>query len=388
MGSDGKLSDRLSMLRASRKKEGINAAKRSRKISGVPDVSEVRIPGWKREGDFLFIREKVFPSPFMKEKELIFSAPFIPEGTGSVSDLVFYDLETTGLSTGAGVVAFLAGFGRIAGGNLIVKQFFLSDFPGEELFLRKILADLGEGSILVSYNGRTFDRHLLVSRALMNRLSFPPLPEIDLLHLSRRLWKEHIPSCTLSSIEENILGFRRQGDVPGRDIPDLYFAYQRTGNSGLLEGVYSHHLMDIVSLSGLFQHINFLWNNPGRCPRGERYSLGRLLLYHGREEGEKLLLRTWDEEGPFSKKAGMVLSFYYKRMGRRELSERIWRKIWEQTGDRLCGVELAKYYEHWKRDYKRALDITLSLLQETGDDRKALAHRRDRLERKIRRSNL
>ncbi len=385
MNSDGMLSERLMRLRNSRKREGAKAVKRRSRVSGG---SGVQIQGWKKAGEFLFTREKSVPSPFKKGKELVFSAPFVPEGNISVSDLVFYDLETTGLSTGAGVVAFLAGFGRIEGDNLIVKQFFLQDFPGEELFLRSIIAELKNSSILVSYNGRTFDRHLLMSRALMNRLSFPSLPEIDLLHLSRRLWREHISSCTLSSIEEKILGYRRQGDVPGRDIPDLYFAFQRTGNPKPLEGVFTHHLTDIVSLSALFQHIDFLWNNPGRCPRGERYSLGRLLLRYGRKEGEVMLQKVWEEEDPFSKKAGMILSFYYKRLGKRDLSKKIWIKLWEHTGDRLCGIELAKYYEHVEKDYKKALEITASLLSGAGSDRQSLMHRRTRLERKLGRSNL
>src|SRR6185503_14075312 len=34
----------------------------------------------------------------------------------------YFDTETTGLSTGAGTVVFLAGLGRVEGGHLVVRQ--------------------------------------------------------------------------------------------------------------------------------------------------------------------------------------------------------------------------------------------------------------------------
>ena len=381
MSPEGKLADRLRRLREAGKQGRPGPGAGTRSSSGK------EVPGWKRLSDHVFIREKIYPSPFGAEGEKHFSAPFLAEGKGSLDNLVFYDLETTGLSTGAGVVAFLAGFGRIRDGKLAVKQFFLSDFPGEELFLRSIIAELEDESILVSYNGRTFDRHLLISRSLMNRLVFPSLPEIDLLHLSRRLWRDHIPSCSLSSVEENILGIFRVNDVRGKDIPDLYFSFQRTERTELLERIFKHHVMDIVSLASLFQHIRFIWENPSRCRGGERYSLGRLMLHYRRSEGETLLMQVWEEGRSFSKKAGILLSFYYKRLGRFDLAYSLWNRIWESAEDPLCGVELAKFYEHRKKDYKKALEITQSMLNNPGNMREKLLHRMNRLERRIGRAN-
>ncbi len=380
MSPDGKLADRLRRLREA----GMNGQpgrRESRQTS-----SENELSGWKRISGHVYSREKMYPSPFTADGEETFSAPFFSGSSGSIGNLVFYDLETTGLSTGAGVVAFLAGLGKLRNGKLVVKQFFLSDFPGEELFLSSIIEELEDESILVSYNGRTFDRHLLVSRSLMNRLVFPSLPEIDLLYLSRRLWKEHIPSCTLSSVEENILGVFRAHDVPGRDIPDLYFSFQKTARTDLLAGIFKHHLMDIVSLASLFQHIRFLWENPSRCRGGERYSLGRLMLHYGRVEGESLLMQVWEDGKSFSRKAGILLALYYKRLGRVDLSYPIWRRIWDSTEEPRCGIELAKYYEHGKKEYKKALEITQSMLNNPGNMQEKLLHRMNRLKRRINRT--
>lgn len=381
MSPDGKLADRLRRLREA----GMNGHPGRRESRLTSSGKE--LPGWKRVSGHVYIREEIYPSPLAAEEGGTFSAPFFTRGSGAINNLVFYDLETTGLSTGAGVVAFLAGFGKIRNGKLAVKQFFLSDFPGEELFLRSIIEELEDESILVSYNGRTFDRHLLESRSFMNRLVFPFLPEIDLLHLSRRLWKEHIPSCTLSSVEENILGVFRVHDVPGKDIPDLYFSFQKTEKTDLLTGIFEHHLMDIVSLASLFQHIRFLWENPSRCRGGERYSLGRLMLHYGRAEGESLLMQVWEEGRSFSREAGILLAFHYKRLGRIDLSYPIWRRIWESTEELRCGVELAKYYEHGKKEYQKALEITQSMLKNPGNIQEKLLHRMNRLKRRINRTS-
>lgn len=378
MSSETSLSERLKFLRESRREGG----NRERRRAPEPGISE--IPGWKKTDEFVFIRDTVIPLDNRGIAERIYSEPFEYSGSGfPLKDLVFYDLETTGLSTGAGVIAFLAGFGRVTNGKLTVRQFFLSDFPGEGIFLKKIIADLDGNSIMVSYNGRSFDRNLLVSRSLMNRMVFPPFAEIDLLYTARRLWKEHLPSCTLSSIEQNILGIKRTGDVPGRYIPDIYFSFQKTGNTKLLERIFYHHLKDIESLFHLFSHIVFLWENPGRCRGDERYSLGRLMLSRGISEGRTLLEAVWEGDTDFSPKAGRILSFHYKRAGRMEDAERIWRRLWKEKGDPVSGLELAKYLEHGKKDYKTAAEITGIMLESEKKSRKELLHRLKRLKKKM-----
>src|SRR5262245_25079855 len=47
------------------------------------------------------------------------------------SNLVFFDIETTGLSGGAGTLAFLAGCGWFEDGGFRIRQFFLNGPGGE-----------------------------------------------------------------------------------------------------------------------------------------------------------------------------------------------------------------------------------------------------------------
>ena len=269
--------------------------------------------------------------------------------------------------------------------RLIVNQYFLSDFPGELDFLLFIKELLVEKRILVSYNGKSFDYPLLKTRFLMKGMQIPVLPEIDLLHISRRLWKNRLPSCRLGVIEEKILNIRRVGDVPGIEIPDIYFNFLKTGNADMLQKVFKHHIQDIKSLAFLFFHIGQLWDNPGSCLKEDRTPLGKLLLIKKRTEGLNLLKISW-EAGDFN--AGKFLSLYLKRKGRILEAVSIWEEMWKKRQEIFQGIELAKYYEHKVKDIPGALKIVtvlinkdIYLLDKKGFEK--LDHRLKRLKRKL-----
>jgi uncharacterized protein YprB with RNaseH-like and TPR domain len=55
---------------------------------------------------------------------------------------------------------------------------------------------------------------------------------LDLLPLARRLWRDRLESRALKYIEENVLlAPRSVEEVPGYEIPYLYFDYLRTGDA-------------------------------------------------------------------------------------------------------------------------------------------------------------
>jgi ribosomal protein S18 acetylase RimI-like enzyme len=177
-------------------------------------------------------------------------------------DLIFFDLETTGLFTGPGTLAFLAAFGRLAEDTLRVDQYLLLDYPGENDFLEAILGEFSKTSggrppleaaqpLVVSYNGKSFDSQLLKIRCLMNGIRPPDYCQADLLHPARRLWKRVLPSCTQAAIETGILGLDRTGDTPGSMAPDIWFSFLKTGESSELLKVCDHNARDIIGLSRL-----------------------------------------------------------------------------------------------------------------------------------------
>jgi uncharacterized protein YprB with RNaseH-like and TPR domain len=166
--------------------------------------------------------------------------------------LVFLDTETTGLVGGAGTIVFLVGVGTFFEGHFRLRQYFLRD-PGEEAaFLLALGEDLDQGEGLVSFNGRAFDVPLLEMRYMLGLRRHWPLntwPQLDLLHVARRLWRRSLPDCTLGTIEREVLAVSRsEQDVPGAEIPGMYLDYLRTGDASDMTRVIYHNAVDVLSL--------------------------------------------------------------------------------------------------------------------------------------------
>ena len=106
--------------------------------------------------------------------------------------LLFFDLETTGLSGGAGTYAFLVGCGWFDDDDAFVtRQFMLVRLAEERSLLTSVAAELSRAGALVSFNGKSFDRPLIETRYLYHRLAWTgaTLPHLDMLHVARRFWK-------------------------------------------------------------------------------------------------------------------------------------------------------------------------------------------------------
>src|SRR5439155_24598882 len=90
--------------------------------------------------------------------------PAEAEALSSIPATAYLDTETTGLSSGAGTVPFLAGIGVVDGDTLVLRQLLLPDYPHERALLRRLCADLASLERMVTYNGRGFDLPLLITR--------------------------------------------------------------------------------------------------------------------------------------------------------------------------------------------------------------------------------
>jgi uncharacterized protein len=159
----------------------------------------------------------------------------------------FLDTETSGLTGGTGTYAFLIGAARFIDGKFVLRQFFMRD-PAEEPRCWKGWPFSGSSQALITFNGKAFDAPLL-THAYLNRIPFPikGYSHIDLLPLARRLWRDRLESRALKYLEEHVLGLRRTSEeVPGYEIPWLYFDYLRTRDARPLAGVFYHNAMDVV----------------------------------------------------------------------------------------------------------------------------------------------
>ena len=172
------------------------------------------------------------------------------------SRLLLVDTETTGLHHGAGTLPFLIGLAWYEGDTLVVRQLFLGR-PGEEPPMLRMLAELLErASLLVTFNGKSFDWPLLRTRLVMNRIKPPPMPpHLDLLHCSRRLFKRRLGGTRLQDLERHVLGFHRHDDIEGAQIPEVYFEWLRRGVTTRLERVLEHNVRDVVSMAAVLAEL-------------------------------------------------------------------------------------------------------------------------------------
>lgn len=286
-------------------------------------------------------------------------------GSGS---FIFLDTETTGLSGGAGTVAFLIGAGLFEGDSFILRQYFMRDYDEEPAMLRAFNELLSKMQIkgLVTFNGRAFDWNILGNRFTFNRIK-PALVDpvhLDLLFPSRRIWRLKLESCRLSSLEEKILGEYRADDIPGAMIPSVYFKYLEDRDATDIIKVISHNRADILSMVALMTKISRLLENP-MAENADAFELAGIggifeenCMYDVVVECFEACMES---DAAFLKEmVAKRLSFIYKRKGDFEKAVRHWEKM-------LCSgrgpsavfylVELAKYYEHREKNPDKAVRI-------------------------------
>ena len=278
------LRDRLKRIQELKKSEVKNETPRAKKQE-QGDISILQDKGWQSCGYKTLKRDVYAVSP-VKSKAVLPKAMAIvvPDLAGrelpSLEDFLFFDLETTGLSGGAGTLAFLAAFGRfVTGGKLRITQYLLLDYPGESDFLDAVLKEFkNEKTVITTYNGKCFDSQILKTRCLMNGIKPPEYNHADLLHPARRLWKNIIYDCSQGSIETKILGLDRSSDTPGALAPEIWFDFLRTGRTERLDGICDHNCADITGLATILAAMISIAKDPITAA-GLRYDTERLALY-------------------------------------------------------------------------------------------------------------
>jgi hypothetical protein len=184
------------------------------------------------------------------------------------------------------------------------------------------------------------------------------MAHLDLLQPARRLWKARLDSCRLQALERELLGFVRRGDVPGDEIPRLYFDYLRRRDGRALARVFEHNRLDIVSLAALSIHA-CQWLEQGRAedPR-DILSLARVFERACRYERSELEYRRAlaSDAGTARMPALLGLAARAKRSGDLAAAVLLWSQA-AQAGDGLALRELAMHQEHRLRDHAAALEL-------------------------------
>jgi uncharacterized protein YprB with RNaseH-like and TPR domain len=288
----------------------------------------------------------------------------------SDDEFAFLDIETSGLGGGTGTFAFMVGVGRFDGDGFQLLQFFMCDPLDEPAMLVDIEEFLAPCKTLVTFNGKSFDIPHLKSRFTLQgwQSPFDSFSHIDLLHLSRRLWRDRLTSCTLSNLEVNIIeALRSEEEVPGWMIPQMYFDYLRSRDARPLKRVFYHNEMDILSMVALLNHITYLVESPltQKLEHNlDQVAIARLFEDLGyQEEAVQLYSNSLNRDLPdkYFHDTVMRLSLLHKRRDQLELAIHLW-EIAADKEQIYAHIELAKAYEHILRDFTKAIFWTESAI--------------------------
>ena len=312
-----------------------------------------------------YVREMHFPLDHMRLSlpdgilSLMQGDASLPHSV-SPEDFLFLDTETTGLSRGAGTVAFLVGLGFIRNKQLIVRQYLMRDYDEEIFVLRRVQDELSHAKVLVTYNGRAFDMPLLLNRFIMQRMrvNVDSLPHADLLHTARRVWKLRLSCCKLSALEEHIYHEPRIDDLPGAEVPQRYFDFLKTRNFTLLEDILKHNAQDIATLVRLLYTLAELHENPMSAEfLQDIFSLGRVYERRGRIQTACACYRAADG-GSMSALSRERLAYCCNRDHEPLEAARIYEKmISAHQGGAKPYIALCKILEHKLKDIDRAADV-------------------------------
>jgi uncharacterized protein YprB with RNaseH-like and TPR domain len=323
----------------------------------------------------------------------------LSRGGGPVSEgrrLLYLDTETTGLAGGTGTYAFLVGVGFFDGDEFEVRQFFMRDLDEEPALLTALEETFRKFDGFVTYNGAGFDLPLLETRFVLGRRRFPgEVFHVDLLGPARRLWSGRLADCRLGTVEQDVLGFTRDDDLPGALIPTVYFEYLRRKRPDELPRVFEHNRHDILSLAAL---TGWVADAVERAPHPELdpdtlAGLGRMLEGAAPERSLACYRLALDTGLPTPSRERLLL-----RLALREKRLARWdeaRALWEAAArsprefDPRPWEEIAKVHEHRRRDLAAALQVVeqaVALARRHQASARVLAafeHRLERLGRRL-----
>jgi uncharacterized protein YprB with RNaseH-like and TPR domain len=312
---------------------------------------------------------------------------------------VYFDIETTGLSGGAGTVAFLVGCGWFETGAFRVRQWLMLGPAGERPLLDALGRAMDDASLLVTFNGRTFDVPFMETRWAFHRQSAPTddVPHFDMLPAARRLWsrREDDTSCSLTALERSVLGFHRVGDVPGFEIPVRYFQFLRTGDASVIDGVLEHNRLDLISLAAVTaQALQLASGGPQWCREAcEQLGLGHLYERSGdlpAAEDAYALAAARADDRDVRARAFERLALLRRRARRFDEAAQAWQSIADRAKRPFLPVErraaeaLAIHHEHRAGDLEAARRYA-EVVRGTVSGRRIadVDHRLGRLSRKL-----
>jgi len=315
-----------------------------------------------------------------------------------LSRSIYLDIETTGLSGGAGTIPFMVGLGTFREDHFELWQGFLRGPEDEAALLEEVAQRVAERDSLVSFFGKSFDRHRLEDKMRVHAVvpSFER-PHLDLFHPLKRLYRGAYSDTRLATLERALCKVQRIDDLPGSHAPAAWFDYL-AGRAHRLEAVFEHNRDDVLSLVTLAAHLC--------CTSAEKRPDGAALegVACARARGLAHLhaaLRDFEQALVWTSRAlerrpddvhdlKLLRADLLRLSGKHEQALAVYEEVRgeaPETESVNALLQIAKLCEHRLRDYARAKDaaqLAASLAEDylTGTARRrALNESQRRIER-------
>jgi hypothetical protein len=108
---------------------------------------------------------------------------------------------------------------------------------------------------------------------------------------------------------------RREGDIPGGEVPEVWFEFVKRGGTARLESVFSHNAVDVRSLAKLFFLIEAAARGEAPAPLADTLGLAELQSRIDEALAERTLIEFL---GQGDRRAVRPLMRIYRNQGRQE----------------------------------------------------------------------
>lgn len=176
----------------------------------------------------------------------------------ALPDLVLLDTETAGLSSAPVFLVGMLLWTDAEPQSAALVQLMARDYAEERAMLAETARLLARRSVLMSYNGRSFDLPMLRERTIYHGL--PGLPEparhLDLLGVVRGRFAGRWEDCRLQTLERRLLGRERWADIEGAEIPQAYHDFVRDHDAGRMKLVLEHNRLDLITMLQVLPYLS------------------------------------------------------------------------------------------------------------------------------------
>lgn len=177
---------------------------------------------------------------------------------GTLEKLLFFDIETTGLSGDCSSL-YLVGCTYYRSGSWRLIQWFADTADSEESLLTSFFHFLKEFDTVIHYNGDGFDIPYLLKRchALHLPYDFSQVTSVDLYRRIRPYKKLlNLENLKQKSVER-FLGVNREDRYSGGELIQVYESYLQTHKDSLYDMLMLHNREDLEGMPLILPILNY-----------------------------------------------------------------------------------------------------------------------------------